>query len=62
MVLRNQKSFGMKNALFYNILELDKFKGSVFKYDMEDFLSVKINNKSNSFLVNYCTVKWPNRH
>ena len=52
----------MKNALFYNILELDKFKGSVFKYDMEDFLSVKINNKSNSFLVNYCTVKWPKRH
>ena len=52
----------MKNALFHNILELDKFKGSDFKYDMEDFLYVKINNKSNSFLVNYCTVKWPNRH
>ena len=57
LVLRNQKSFGIKNALFHNILELDKFKGSDFKYDMKDFLLFKIENKSNSFLVNYCIVK-----
>ena len=36
--------------LFHNILQLDKFKGSDFKYDMKDFLSFKIDNKSNSFL------------
>ena len=52
----------MKNALFHNILELDKFKGSNFKYGMKYFLSFKIDNKSNSFLVNYCMVKWPKRH
>ena len=49
-------------ALFHNILQLDKFKGSDFKYDMKDFLSFKIDNKSNSFLVNYCIVKWPKGH
>ena len=29
-------------ALFHNIFQLDNFKGSDFKYDMEDFLSFKI--------------------
>ena len=62
LVLKNQKSFGVKNALFHNILGLDKFTGSDFKYDMKEFLSFKIDNKSNSFLVNYCIVKWPKRH
>ena len=49
-------------SLFRNILQLDKFKGSDFKYDMKDFLSFKIDNKGNSFLVNYCIVKLPKRH
>ena len=44
-------------SLFHDILQLDKFKSCDFKYDIKHFLSFKIDNKGNSFLVNYCIVK-----
>ena len=60
--IKKSKIIWCQKCIISQYLELDKLKGSDFKYDMKDFLSFKIDNKSNSFLVNYCIVKWPKRH
>ena len=53
--------FGIKKSkiIWYQKCIISQYFGI---RQIQGFLYVKINNKSNSFLVNYCTVKWPNRH